>query len=96
VRRQTGLHDRSTLLVMSKRCDQCLFSNARIVSAARAAEHLEHIERKDAHFVCHKSTLRNDRGVMCRGDWDRDNQRTLVMRLAQRLGVVQFVDEADL
>jgi hypothetical protein len=84
------------LLVMAKRCDQCLFSSARVVSQARVDDILDHCASVDTHFVCHKSTAKNDRGVMCRGDWDRDSDRTLVMRLAKHLGVVQFVAEEDL
>lgn len=89
-------HDRSTLLVMAKRCDQCLFSSARIVSQARVDDVLDECARMDTHFVCHKSTKKNEHGVMCRGDWDRDSNRTLVMRLAKHLDVVRFVTEEDL
>jgi len=72
--------------VCKKRCDQCLFSENRIVSPERAAEVLQECEKKDSHFICHKY-----RDVCCKGFYDADPGATNLMRIAGRLGAVEFV-----
>ena len=86
--------------VCEKRCDECLFSNAKIVSDERKADVLDQCVRTDTHFVCHKHTIREllregvgDGNVCCRGFYDHDPAATSAMRIAGRLGIVVFVDE---
>lgn len=85
--------DRQYLDVCAKRCDQCLFSKGRIVSEERAQEIVDKINADgvSGHFQCHKHSLAK-RDVMCRSDYDRDPERTLVMRMAQGLGRVRFIN----
>lgn len=71
--------------VMSERCNQCLFGENKIVSNARRSQIIREIQRKDNHFVCHKT---ND--VACRGDWDQFGCGQMG-RIAGRLGAVEFV-----
>lgn len=79
--------------VCAKRCDECLFSNAKIVSDRRKAEVLRTCVKNDSHFVCHKFTKRDsDSQVCCRGFYDRDIGATNPMRIAGRLGAVEFVE----
>lgn len=73
--------------VCSERCGQCLFSKEKIVSAARAKEILRECRRENKHFICHKTE-----NVCCRGFYD--TQTSQLMRIAQRLGMVKFVDIA--
>jgi hypothetical protein len=73
--------------VMAKRCDQCLFSRNRIVSASRKREVLAQCRRDDTHFICHKTP-----GVCCRGFYDADPGASNLMRIAGRLGAVEFVE----
>lgn len=73
--------------VMQERCDQCLFSKNKIVSAARKREVLAECARTDSHFICHKT-----KGVCCRGFYDRDPGASNLMRIAGRLGAVEFVE----
>jgi hypothetical protein len=80
-----------TFDVCAKRCDQCLFSKAKIVSDARRDELLKDIAKNDNHFMCHKHSIAG-RDVVCRGDYDRDPLRTMVGRLAKYLNIVTFLD----
>ena len=74
------------LTVVRKRCDQCLFSTARIVSAERKAEVLRSCERTGRFFVCHKS----ERNAGCRGFYDE--MPTQAQQVLGRLGMLEFVD----
>lgn len=78
--------------VRSEKCDQCLLSPSRIVSPDRAKEILNECGRKDTHFICHKASL-SGKEVCCRGFYDANPHRTNLMRIADRLGVVQFTDD---
>lgn len=75
--------------VYSKPCDSCLFTKNRIVPASRAAAIIRSLKRTDAHFVCHKSTMRGQE-VCCREFYDRYS--TNLIRISQRMGFIQFVE----
>lgn len=77
--------------VCEGKCDQCLFSKDRIVSAERVREILAECEEQDTHFTCHKATI-EDRHVCCRGFYDTRTSQGI--RIAQRLGMVEFVNPA--
>lgn len=77
--------------VYEQRCEQCLFSPERIVSSQRMAEVLRQCAATDTHFVCHKSSIYGDGNVCCRGFYDRDPAASNLMRIAGRLGLVEFV-----
>ncbi|KIL42101.1 hypothetical protein SD70_02655 [Gordoniibacillus kamchatkensis] len=55
--------------VAEKRCNECLFSANKIVSDERKAEVLADCALNDAHFICHKATLKG-KDVCCRGFYD--------------------------
>lgn len=80
--------------VCKKRCDQCLFSSAKVVTDDRRAEILRICAERDTHFVCHKFTIAEgpDSQVCCRGFYDANPGATNLMRIAERLGAVEFVD----
>lgn len=80
--------------VMAERCNECLFSQSRIVSRARMGQILRDCRRRDAHFICHKATIAGNQNVCCRGFYD--TQSTNFIRIAGRLGVIEFVTEAEL
>lgn len=77
--------------VCEKPCDQCLFSKDRVVSAARVRQILTECKRDDMHFICHKASLEG-REACCRGFYD--TRDTNLIRIAQRLGAIRFVDSA--
>jgi hypothetical protein len=78
------------LKVCAKRCAECLFSSARIVSEERAEAVLSECERSGTYFICHKATLRGD-AVVCRGFFDTGSNT--LCRVAARFGHMTFVDE---
>lgn len=80
--------------VMKQKCDQCLFSENKIVSNERRKDILAECKRKDAHFICHKASIAGGKDVCCRGFYD--TQSTNMIRIAERLRMVEFVQESDL
>lgn len=85
-------HDPSVLRVMTKRCNECLYSNNRIISDERASALLAHCAETESHFICHKASS-SGVDVMCRGHWDETKNETLRNRLAQELDRVRYIDE---
>ena len=81
------------LQVTKKCCGQCLFGKNKIVSDKRKQQLLNDIERKDTHFICHKATIKN-KEVVCRGFYE--NKTSNMIRISQRLGMVEFVDESSI
>jgi hypothetical protein len=77
------------LRVMNKRCNECLFSKRRIVSASRKADVLAECERKDRHFECHKATI-NGAHAGCRGFYDE--RPSTAQQVLGRLGLIEFID----
>lgn len=80
--------------VQEHKCNQCLFSNNRIVSTKRAEQIIKKCIRDDSFFVCHKSSIESKDGhgdVCCRGFWDNFKDRFNLGRIAQRLNAVKFV-----
>jgi hypothetical protein len=71
--------------VCAERCYQCLFSKDRIVSEKRMREVLSDCAKRDSHFICHKTD-----DACCKGFYD--TRTTNLMRIAQRLGAVEFVN----
>lgn len=74
--------------VMTEQCDQCLYGPNKIVSDARRKQTIREMTQKDCHFICHKATIEG-RNVCCRADYDR--RPSQMVRIAERLGVVNFV-----
>lgn len=73
-----------TFKVKAERCDQCLFSPQRIVSAARVREILAQCKQDDTHFICHKTD-----DTCCRGFYDTRSSQ--MIQIAQRLDMLEFV-----
>lgn len=71
--------------VAEKRCDQCLFSDAKVVGDDRRDELLRTCAQKDSYFLCHKS----EKPTVCRGFFDTQSNRAC--RTASQLGLVVFV-----
>jgi hypothetical protein len=74
--------------VCEKKCNQCLFTNDRIVDATRMRAILADCAKRDTHFNCHKASI-NGEEVCCRGFYEARTSNT--MRMAQRLNMVQMV-----
>ena len=69
-------------------CDQCLFSKYKIVSNKRRQEILNSCRSNDNHFICHKATIKKE-DICCRAFYD--TQDSQMIKIAQRLGMVEFV-----
>lgn len=79
--------EKGKLLVCEKRCDQCLYSTAKVVSDKRREALLRACRRSGRYFLCHKATLAG-KAVVCRGFFD--TERNQACRVAERLGLVEF------
>lgn len=81
--------------IMKKRCNECLFTDAKIVGDSRKQEILRDCAKRSVHFVCHKATLAGW-DVACRGFHEAAPGSTAAGRLAVRLNIVTEVSEAEL
>lgn len=56
-------------LLCAKKCNQCLFSAAKIVSNSAKADIIKTTIKDQSHFVCHKGTIAGGRlaKLCCRG-----------------------------
>lgn len=70
--------------VAESQCNQCLFSQNRIVRDEDKQQILAECKARDAHLICHKA-----KDVCCRGFYQRFS--TNLIRIAGRLGVIRFV-----
>lgn len=76
--------------VCAKRCNECLFSQNKIVNDARRTEVLAQCKKEDSFFICHKHS-----NVCCRGFFD--TQDPTIIQVAKRfelmgLDVIEFVE----
>lgn len=79
--------------VQKKRCDQCLFTDNRIVSERRAQKIVRDCLQTDRFFNCHKLQTKGVEGdLCCRGFWDLYKDRFNLGRIAQRLNAVEEVE----
>lgn len=75
--------------VCATRCDQCLFSDQRIVSKKRMAEIIKDCRKKDSYFICHKHEE-----AMCRGYYETQSAPQM-LRIANRLQMVTFIQHEN-
>ena len=78
-----------TFNVCKEKCDQCLFTDKKIVSKKRMVQILNECRQQDTHFQCHKGTIEG-KDICCKGFYD--TQTTNLLRIAQRLNAVRFVE----
>jgi len=84
--------------VYEKPCENCLFTENRIVPPERASEVIKDSIENQTHFICHKSTMgdaRNGDQVCCSKFYDEAGSKIQKIRLAKRLGIVDFVKLPD-
>lgn len=85
---QVDAFDGEHFLVCEKRCDQCLFSKAKIVDNKRREDILKNCATTGQYFICHKSA--HGKPVVCRGFFDDQPNQTC--QVAGRLRLVHFVN----
>lgn len=81
--------------VFDKRCKNCLYSDARIVSPEEAAKITDECIEQGTHFICHVATMNNGEDVMCRGYHDSHGDSSAKLRLARRLNAVRYIPQPD-
>lgn len=80
------------LKVYKECCGNCLLSKDRIVSPRRAKQLLKEIAEKQSYFVCHKASMNNDE-IVCKKFFDELGHQSQMIRIAERINVVQFVEQ---
>ncbi len=88
--------DKTMPAVCSKRCNQCLFSSAKIVSKERKQQIIEDCLREDRPFLCHKGTIAGYENVYCRGWVDEYPGFGQSIRLATALGILGVIDTSTM
>lgn len=83
--------DGTHLLVCEKRCNQCLFSKAKVVGDTRKEDILAGTRKSGKYFICHKSA--SGQPVVCRGFYDEEPSRACTT--ARVLDIVRFVNPED-
>lgn len=80
--------------VMDRECDQCLFGPDKVVSDARRAELLRKCAANQRYFICHKASAEGA-DICCAGFYENMGHRSQMVRIAERLGVVERVDTTE-
>jgi len=80
--------------VFKECCGNCLLSSDSIVSPDRRKEILKETFREGSHFICHKASMKEE-DVCCKKFYDSFGDRSQMVRIAERLGAVKFVDQTD-
>lgn len=75
--------------VMTKPCDQCLFTENRVVSAERRNEIIQNAVSEQGYFECHKATIAGTNHC-CHNFYKRLGQHSQLVRIAQRFNMVEF------
>ena len=78
--------------VYDKCCNQCLLSPNRIVSSKRAKEIIQGCARKQTHFICHKATIEG-KEILCRTFFDKLGHVSQMVRIAERLNMIEFIKQ---
>lgn len=73
-------------------CKNCLLSKNRIVSPQRAKEIIQGCAKDQTHFICHKASM-NDEDIVCRFFYDKFGHVSQMIRIAERLNAVEFVEQ---
>lgn len=80
--------------VYKEPCKNCLLSKDRIVSPERMKEIIKGCIQKQTHFVCHKASM-NGENVCCKTFFDKLGQHSQLVRISERLNMIEFVDQPD-
>lgn len=82
------------LKVYNQCCKNCLLSPDAIVSPSRVKDIIQGCVKKQTHFQCHKATMRGE-DVLCKTFFDKLGQHSQMVRIAERLNMVEFIDQPD-
>lgn len=84
--------------VCSAKCDECLFSPAKIVDQERKEEIITTCLENNNFFVCHKFGINGEEGtvgedVCCKGFYDSYGSQINLIRIAQRLRAIEEIEQ---
>ena len=80
---------------MSRRCDQCLFGNNKIVSEEAKADVLATAHHNGGFFVCHKASIGGMEGGCCKGYFDKTEDGVVIMVKRMEMPI-QWIDPVTL
>lgn len=80
--------------VYKSTCSNCLLSSDSIVSPERRKDILDKIKREQSYFICHKASMEGE-DVCCKTFYDELGHMSQLVRIAERLGAVEFVEQPD-
>lgn len=81
--------------VFKQCCNNCLLSKDRIVSPQRAKQIVKDCIENQTHFICHKATMNGAQNIVCKKYFDTLGQNSQLIRIAQRLNMIQMVEQTD-
>lgn len=82
------------LKVYSECCQNCLLSPDAIVSPDCRKQIVDKCIEKQTHFFCHKSTMKGEK-IICKTFYDKFGQHSQMVRIAERLNMVEFVPQPN-
>lgn len=80
--------------VYKEYCNNCLLSPDRIVSPQAAKEIIKDCTNEQSYFVCHKASMK-DKEVCCKKFYDELGHTSQMIRIAERLNAIEFVEQED-
>ena len=80
--------------VYKQQCLNCLLSPDSIVSPERRRDILAEAKETQSHFVCHKASMKGE-DVCCSKWFEKFGNQSQLVRVAERLGVLKWVDQDD-
>lgn len=75
-------------------CANCPLSKDAIVPPDRRREIVEGCKIDQTHFICHKASM-EDKEVLCKTFYDKFGHFSQLVRIAERLGAVQYVPQPE-
>ena len=82
------------LKVFKECCKNCLLSEDKIVSGKRAKEIINGCVSEQSYFICHKASMK-DQEVVCSKFYKTLGYKSQMIRIAQRLGAIEFIEQED-
>jgi hypothetical protein len=76
--------------VQKQMCNECLFSNNKIVSDARKKQIIQDCKDNNNYFICHKSSIAGGKAE-CHGFY-KNKANPIVTKMLEDTGCIEFVD----
>jgi len=73
-------------------CQNCLLSKDSIVSPTTRKQILQKCAKEQSHFICHKATIEN-KEILCKSFYDKFGHFSQMIRIAERLNFVEFIEQ---